>query len=101
MHFFTGMGIPAIFALLAIAAEFLGGIGLIVGFLSRVAAFGIAVNMLVAILTVHIHNGIFMNWFGNQKGEGYEYHLLAIVLCILIMVKGAGALSVDLALTKA
>src|SRR5271165_5859096 len=84
MHFFTvDLGIPAVFALLAIAAEFLGGIGLIVGFLSRIAAFGISVNMLVAILMVHIHNGIFMNWFGNQKGEGYEYHLLAIVLCIL------------------
>src|SRR5271169_6109242 len=65
MHFLTGMGIPTLFALLAIAAEFLGGIGLIVGFLSRVAAFGIAVNMLVAILIVHIHNGIFMNWYGH------------------------------------
>jgi len=101
MHFFTGIGIPTLFAFLAISAEFLGGIGLIVGFLSRIAAFGIAVNMLVAIFMVHLPNGIFMNWFGNQKGEGYEYHLLAIVLCILIMVKGAGALSVDLALTKA
>lgn len=101
MHFFTGMGIPTLFAFLAISAEFLGGIGLIVGFLSRIAALGIAVNMLVAIFMVHLPNGIFMNWLGNQKGEGYEYHLLAIVLCILIMVKGAGALSVDLALTKA
>jgi len=101
MHFFTvDMGIPAVFAFLAISAEFLGGIGLIVGFLSRIAAFGIAVNMLVAIAVVS-HNGIFMNWYGTQKGEGYEYHLLAIALCILIMVKGAGALSVDRALTKA
>jgi putative oxidoreductase len=82
-------------------AEFLGGMGLIIGFLSRIAAFGIAVNMLVAILTVHMPNGIFMNWAGTQKGEGYEFHLLAIALCILIMVKGAGALSVDRALTKA
>lgn len=102
MQFFTHtMHIPALFAFLAIAAEFLGGLGLIVGFLSRIAAFGIAVNMLVAILTVHLANGIFMNWAGTQKGEGYEYHLLAIVLCILVMVKGAGALSVDRALAKA
>ena len=101
MNFFTTqMGIPTAFALLAIAAEFLGGIGLIVGFLSRIAALGIAVNMLVAIFMVHAHNGVFMNWYGNQKGEGYEYHLLAIAICILIMVKGAGALSVDRALTK-
>jgi putative oxidoreductase len=102
MHFFTtALGIPAVFAALAIAAEFLGGIGLIVGLLSRIAAFGIAVEMAVAVVLVHSHNGIFMNWAGTQKGEGYEYHLLAIVLCVLIMVKGAGAISADRALTKA
>jgi putative oxidoreductase len=101
MQFFTHtMGIPALFAFLAITAEFLGGLGLIVGFLSRIAAFGISVDMLVAVLLVHLRNGVFMNWAGTQKGEGYEFHLLAIVLCILIMVKGAGALSVDRALTK-
>jgi len=94
------MGIPAAFAILDIAAEFLGGIGLIVGFLSRIAALGIAVDMLVAIGLVHLRNGIFMNWYGNQKGEGYEYHLLAITICIVIMVKGGGALSVDRALAK-
>ena len=88
MHFFTvDMGIPAVFALLAITAEFFGGIGLIVGFLSRIAAFGIAVDMLVAVCLVHVHYGVFMNWYGNQKGEGYEYHLLAISLCILIWSK--------------
>jgi len=102
MRFFTvQMGIPAVFAILAIAAEFFGGIGLIVGFLTRIAAFSIAVDMLVAVLLVHARNGIFMNWYGNQKGEGYEYHLLAIAICVLLMVKGAGALSVDRALTKA
>jgi putative oxidoreductase len=102
MHFFTTqMGIPAVFAFLAISAEFLGGIGLILGFLTRIAAFGIAVDMLVAVTLVHARNGVFMNWYGNQKGEGYEYHLLAIAICILLMVKGAGALSVDRALTKA
>ncbi|HZD50429.1 MAG TPA: DoxX family protein [Silvibacterium sp.] len=101
MHFFTTqMGIPAAVAVLPIAAEFLGGIGLIVGFLSRIAAFGIAADMFVAVCLVHLRNGLFMNWYGNQKGEGYEYHLLAIAICILIMVKGAGALSVDRALTK-
>jgi putative oxidoreductase len=56
------------------------------------------VNMLVAIATVHFANGFFMNWSGQQKGEGFEYHLLAIALCILVMVKGAGALSLDRAL---
>src|SRR5215471_9767467 len=69
MGFFTQqMHIPAVFAFLAICAEFLGGLGLIVGFLSRIAAFGILCNMLVAVLTVHIHYGFFANWSGQQKG---------------------------------
>ena len=101
MNFFTHMmHIPATFAFLAICAEFFGGLGLLVGFLSRIAAFGISVNMLVAIFTVHIHNGFFANWTGQQKGEGFEYHLLALALLFLVMVKGAGALSVDRALSK-
>ena len=98
MGFFTHSGIPAPLAFLAICAEFFGGLGLIVGLLSRIAAFGIMVNMLVAIATVHRFNGFFMNWFGNQKGEGYEYHLLAVALCLVVMIKGAGALSLDRAL---
>jgi len=59
------------------------------------AAFAIIVEMIGAVLTIHIHNGFFMNWMGRQKGEGFEYHLIAIALAFLIMVRGAGALSVD------
>jgi putative oxidoreductase len=100
MVFFThNMGIPAFFAFLAIAAEFFGGLGLLVGLLGRVAAFGVLCNMVVAIVMVSGHVGFFMNWFGTQKGEGYEYHLLAIALCVTILVKGSGAFSVDRALT--
>lgn len=96
MGFFTNMmHIPAVFAFLAICAEFLGGIGLILGALGRIAAFGIACNMVVAVLMVHGPNGLFMNWTGQQKGEGFEYHLLAIAIAIVLMVKGSGALSVD------
>jgi putative oxidoreductase len=99
MNFLTSqMHIPAVFAFLAIAAEFFGGLGLIVGLLARIAAFGIAVNMTVAVLMVHLPNGPFMNWYGNQKGEGYEYHLLALAMAITIMIRGAGAFSVDGAL---
>lgn len=102
MQFFThGMHIPAVFAFLAIMAESLGGIGLIIGFLSRIAVLGIATNMLVAISLVHSHNGFFMNWAGTQKGEGYEYHLLALALCLIFLVKGSGALSIDRAISKA
>jgi putative oxidoreductase len=99
MNFFTQMmHIPAPFAFLAICAEFFGGLGLLVGLLGRVAAFGILCNMLVAVLTVHIHNGFFANWTGQQKGEGFEYHLLAIALLLVTVIKGSGAFSVDHAL---
>jgi putative oxidoreductase len=99
MGFFTGMlHIPAAFAFLAICAEFLGGIGLIVGALGRIAAFGIATNMLVAIIMVHSHFGLFMNWSGQQKGEGFEYHLLAIAIALVLMARGSGCFSVDRAL---
>jgi putative oxidoreductase len=101
MGFFTHQAhIPALFAFLAICAEFFGGLGLILGFLTRIAAFGITCNMVVAILTVHLPNGFFMNWGGNQKGEGYEYHLLVMAVTIALMIRGAGALSIDRALSR-
>ena len=96
MGFFTGMlHIPAPFAFLAIAAEFFGGLGLVFGLLTRVAAFGIFCNMIVAIAMVHHQFGFFMNWAGTQKGEGYEFHLLALAALVFLMIRGAGAASVD------
>jgi putative oxidoreductase len=102
MGFFTGtMHIPAPLAFLAIAAEFFGGLGLIPGFLTRVAAFGIAANMVVAIATVHNVFGFFMNWNGTQKGEGIEYHLLVLAITGFLMIRGAGAFSIDRAIATA
>jgi putative oxidoreductase len=96
MGFFTGvMHIPAPFAFLAIAAEFFGGLGLILGLLTRVASFGIFSNMVVAVAMFHGHFGLFMNWSGAQKGEGYEYHLLVLAMTAFLMIRGAGAASVD------
>src|SRR6266851_10274227 len=96
MGFFTGvMHIPSSFAFLAIAAEFFGGLGLIFGLLTRVAAFGIFCNMIVAVAMVHHQFGLFMNWAGTQKGEGYEFHLLALAALVFLMIRGAGAASVD------
>jgi putative oxidoreductase len=95
MSAFESQGIPAVFAFLAIAAEFFGGIGLILGFLGRIAAFGITVNMIVAILAVHWPNGLFMNWTGQQKGEGFEFHLLVLAITVSIMIVGSGAFSID------
>ncbi len=93
--FIQMMHIPALFAFLAICAEFFGGLGLIFGLLTRVAAFGIFTNMFVAIATVHHNFGFFMNWTGTSKGEGYEYHLLVLAMTALLMIRGAGGLSVD------
>jgi len=93
--FTTKMGIPALFAFLAIIAEGLGPLGLISGLLTRVAAFGIAIEMAVAVYMLHWQNGFFMNWFGNQKGEGFEYHLLVIAIGIALMIKGGGKWSID------
>jgi len=102
MGFFTStMHIPAPLAFLAIAAEFFGGLGLILEFLTRIAAFGIAVTMLVAIATVHRAFGLFMNWNGTQRGEGFEYHLLVLAMTAFLMIRGAGAFSVDRGLTVA
>src|SRR5882724_13445573 len=98
MKSLTSSGIPVIFALLAIAAEFLGPLGLAVGLLTRVAVFGIACVMLVAIVTVHRPYGFFINWYGNQKGEGFEYHLLVLGVAITLIIVGAGAWSLDGAL---
>ena len=96
MGFFTkSMKIPAPFAFLAICAEFFGGLGLILGLLTRIAAFGVGVNMLVAIAAVHWKHGLFANWTGAQKGEGFEFHLLALAIVVAIIVQGAGALSLD------
>jgi putative oxidoreductase len=101
MGFFTqAMHVPAVFAFLAIAAEFFGGLGLILGLLTRVAAFGITVNMLVAIFMVHLPNGFFMNWAGQQKGEGVEYHLLVLAMTAALMIRGAGAFSLDRAFSS-
>ena len=100
MGFFTdNFHIPVLFAFLAIMAEGLGSLGLITGLLTRVSAFGIGVNMVVAVYMLHWQNGFFMNWFGNQKGEGFEYHLLVIAMAIALIIKGGGALSVDRALS--
>lgn len=96
MGFFTDvMHVPVLFAFLAITAEFFGGLGLILGFLTRIAALGIFANMVVAIAMVHFRFGFFMNWTGAQKGEGFEYHLLVLAITAFLMIRGAGAVSID------
>lgn len=92
---FLKSGMPLAIAYFAIFVEFFGGLSLIFGLLARLGGLGIAAEMCGAVATVHYRNGLFMNWYGLQKGEGFEYHLLAIAIGVLIMVRGAGALSLD------
>src|SRR5437868_12919650 len=97
---FSKMGLPPAITVLVMAAEFGGSILLILGFLTRLAALGIGCVMVAAVVLVHGKVGFFMNWAGSQKGEGYEYHLLAIGLAVALLIKGGGALSVDRALSR-
>jgi putative oxidoreductase len=91
-------GIPAALSVLIMAGELLGSLALVVGLLGRVAAAGIAMIMLGAIVLVHAEHGFFMNWTGAQRGEGFEYHLLALALALVVLIRGSGALSLDRAL---
>lgn len=95
MEAMTGMGLPAVVVFLVIMGEFLGPIGLAIGFLSRPAAAGLTIIMTGAIFFGHLQHGFFMNWYGQQAGEGFEYHLLFIGITIAILLKGSGAMSID------
>ena len=94
------MGMPAPVGVLIICTEFFGGLGLIVGLLTRIASLGVAGLMIGAIFMVHLQNGFFMNWAGTQKGEGFEYHLLALAMAGALLLRGAGAFSLDRTLSK-
>jgi putative oxidoreductase len=98
--FFTQGGFPLILTLAIIAAEFLGPIALAAGFFTRWSAFGIGLVMAGAALTVHAQHGFFMNWMGNQKGEGIEYFVLAVALALGLMIKGGGKWSADRAIAR-
>lgn len=101
LGFFTNqLGIPMIVAILVILGESLGALGLITGFMTRLCAAGILIIMTGAIVMSHGANGFFMNWSGKQGGEGFEYHLLAIALCLPLLISGGGLFSADGFITK-
>ena len=96
MGFFTGtMGLPWLVAFLVILIEFIGSLSLILGFATRVWGLSMLFLFLGIIFTSHIQNGFFMNWFGNQKGEGIEFFLLAIGMTVSLIISGGGRYSVD------
>lgn len=89
------MGLPTVIALMVIAGEFLGSLALVTGTLTRLGAAGIFAIMTGAVATVHWQNGFFMNWSGQQAGEGFEFHLLALGMATALMITGGGKFSVD------
>ena len=93
-------GLPAVVTFLVILAEFFGSLGLILGFLTRVAAVGVGLVMLGAVWLVHRHVGFFMNWTGAQGGEGFEFHILAVGIALALLLTGGGRASVDRVLEK-
>lgn len=95
VEFFSSLGIPFVSGALIVLGESFGAVFLIAGFLTRISAAAIGIIMLGAIMTVHGQHGFFMNWFGNQAGEGYEYHLLALGLSAALVINGGGRFSVD------
>ena len=96
MGFFTQqMGLPWLVALLVIIGESLGSLALAAGLLTRFTSASFIVIMLGAIAMVHWPQGFFMNWFGQQQGEGFEYHLLVIGMSAALVMTGGGAWSFD------
>jgi putative oxidoreductase len=98
MEVLSHQGFPAPLVFLAICAEFFGALGLVLGCLSRIAAFSIVADMAVAAFVVNIHFGFFANWQDTKAGEGIEYHLLMMGMALAVMIWGGGAFSVDRAL---
>ena len=101
MDFFTAqMGLPNMVAFSIVLIEFFGSISLILGFFSRFWALSLTGMFMGIIYTTQMEHGFFMNWFGNQAGEGYEYSLLVIGLALTILVNGSGKWSMDNLISK-
>lgn len=98
--FESALHLPAAVAVFVMLSDFVGALALIAGLFTRVAAVGTGLVMLGAVATVHAPNGFFMNWFGNQAGEGFEFHLLALALVSSLLLRGGGRASLDQLLAR-
>jgi putative oxidoreductase len=98
--FTTKMHFPVYAVVLLMITEFAGSLCLIAGLFTRIFALAIGAAMAVCAYLNHLQNGFFMNWFGNQKGEGFEFHILVVGIALALVVKGGGAFSIDRKLVK-
>jgi len=96
---FVEMGFPPWSTVLLMITEFLGSAFLILGFFTRLWALCIGTAMTICMIKYHLPHGFFMNWFGQQQGEGFEYHILVLGIVVVLLFRGGGAFSLDRALT--
>lgn len=96
----TQMGLPSIVAFSVIMIEFFGSFSLVLGLFSRFWAISLAGMFTGIIITTQLEHGFFMNWYGNQAGEGCEYSLLVIGLALTVLVNGSGKWSIDSIISK-
>lgn len=99
-YFTTQSGLPSFIAFLVIMLEFFGSLFILLGVFTRFFAAAALILFLGMIVTVHQQFGFFMNWFGNMKGEGFEYHLLVIGILLPLVISGAGKASFDTLIYK-
>ncbi|SEN71343.1 putative oxidoreductase [Chitinophaga rupis] len=95
MGYFSSIGIPSVISFLIIFLEFFGSIFILLGLFTRLFALALTGLVTGMILMVHIHAGFFMNWFGNLKGEGFEYHILMLSMLLSLLIAGGGKASLD------
>jgi len=100
MKFFGSVGIPSVLGALVIVSDFLGALALVLGFLTRFSAAAAGAVMLGAMVLVHLPNGFFMNWGGAARGEGYEFHVLALAMAASLVILGGGRASADAWLSR-
>ncbi len=93
--FTSKLHLPLWLALAVIFTEFLGSLGLLAGFFTRLSALGIGSVVGYCAYLNHFQHGFFMNWFGRQKGEGFEFHVLVMGIALALVYKGGGFASVD------
>lgn len=100
MHFFTEWGFPSFLVVALILTESIGMLLLILGLGGRVWAIGTIVIMIVAVIKARHYRWFFMNWYAQPRGEGFEYHVLAVGLALIVLIAGSGRWSIDRALTR-
>ncbi len=93
--FTTKMHFPEYAVILLMIIEFVGSLCVAAGLFTRIFSLAIGIAIALCAYLNHLQNGFFMNWFGNQKGEGFEFHILVVGIALALVVKGGGAFSID------